>query len=136
MNFFLLSHHRDAHLSRAWNLGGLRVCARCLGLYPTLALGLWVQHHLGAPALWEHDFLFVIGLTAPGLWDWARGVEAPESGTNALRTFTGVLLGAALARSVHVHLQNPLPWILLLQLGVIAVVALRVHLRRRASESP
>lgn len=124
MNLFLLSHHRDHELHRTWRLGGLHLCARCLGLYPVLALGLVLQLRFGAPLHWEHDFLFVLGLTAPGLWDWSRGVRDPASGSNGLRTLTGVLLGAAFARSLYVHLQQPLHWLLPMQLAAVLLVVI------------
>lgn len=122
MNLLVLSHHRAHELHRTFRIGGLHVCARCLGLYPVLAAGLLLQFRLGAPLRWEHDFLFVMGLTAPGLWDWSRGVRDPASGTNALRLLTGVLLGAAFARSLYVHVQQPLHWLLPMQLAMVLFV--------------
>ena len=35
-----LSHQTPAELHRAWSIGGVHVCARCLGVYPVLLMGL------------------------------------------------------------------------------------------------
>lgn len=130
MNLFVLSHHPTGELHRTWKLGGLHFCARCLGLYPVLFLGLIAQFKLRVPLEWQHDLLFVLGLTVPGLWDWSRGVSDPASGGNWLRTLTGVGLGVALSRSLYIHFQRPLPIVLLAQLGLISLVAGAVLYRR------
>ena len=70
----------------------------------------------------------VLGLTLPALVDWAVGRFRPAGGSNAVRTLTGVLLGVALGRSLFVHLQKPLPPVLVWQAALVAVVALPVLL--------
>jgi hypothetical protein len=83
---------------------------------------------LRAPLSWPWDVPVVLGLTLPALVDWAVGRFRPASGSNAVRTLTGVLLGVALGRSLFIHVQKPLPAALLWQAGLVVGVALPVLL--------
>lgn len=123
---FWLSHHHPEEYNRTYLLGGVRVCARCLGTYPVMLLVMVLLLRLRAPLSWRWDLPLVLGLTAPALVDWAVGRFRPAAGSNAVRTLTGVLLGVALGRSLSVHLRSPLPPVLLWQATVVAVVALPV----------
>ena len=121
---FWLSHHPPHEYNRTYVLFGVRVCARCLGTYPTLFLLLGVQIAHRTPLDWPGQVPAVLVLTLPALLDWAWGRFRPQAGVNALRTASGVLLGAALARSLYVHLRRPLPPVLLWQLGMVLAIAL------------
>jgi len=123
---FWLSHHHEDEYNRTYLLGGVRVCARCLGTYPVLVAVMMGLFALRAPLAWPWDVPVVLGLTLPALVDWAVGRFRPASGTNAVRTLTGVLLGAALGRSLFVHLQKPLPPMLVWQGALVLLVALPV----------
>ena len=123
---FWLSHHPPEEWNRTYRLGGVRVCARCLGTYPVLFAVLGLQLALRAPLAFAAELPVVLLLTLPALLDWARGRFAPERGTNWGRTLTGVLLGLALGRSVYVHLRSPWPPVLRGQLLLIGAVALPV----------
>lgn len=123
---FWLSHHHPEEYNRTYLLGGVRVCARCLGTYPVMLLVMGVLLRLRAPLSWRWDLPLVLGLTAPALVDWAVGRFRPAAGSNAVRTLTGVLLGVALGRSLSVHLRSPLPPVLLWQAALVAAVALPV----------
>ncbi|HLT28845.1 MAG TPA: DUF2085 domain-containing protein [Myxococcaceae bacterium] len=125
---YWLSHHPPEELDRTWRLGGLHVCARCLGVYPVLLLGLVIQFALGAPLQLRLDGMMGVVLTMPALFDWAYGRWRPHAGSNLWRTSTGVLLGVALARSLYVHLQRPFPPVLLAQLSLVGVVVVGVLL--------
>ncbi len=132
---FLLSHHHPDEYNRCYRLGPVRVCARCLGTYPVMFLFIAVQAVRRAPLDFAGQTLVVLAFTAPALFDWAYGQFHPQAGTNLRRSATGVLLGLALGRSLYVHLVTPLPLVLLVQLGVVAVIALPVILvsyRRRS----
>jgi len=134
--FWLSHHHPDEH-NRTYVLGGARVCARCLGTYPVMLATLVGLFALHAPLHWRWDVVGVLALTLPALVDWAVGRFRPASGSNAVRTLTGVLLGLALGRSLHVHVQRPLPAVLLAQAALVTAVALPVILttyRRPRSE--
>ena len=96
---FWLSHHREDEYNRTYVLGGVRVCARCLGTYPVLLACMSALFALRAPLQWKWDVPVVLGLTLPALVDWSLGRFRPASGSNPVRTGTGVLLGLALGRS-------------------------------------
>ncbi len=125
---FWLSHHHENEYNRTYLLGGMRVCARCLGTYPVLLAVMMGLFAVRAPLAWPWDVPVVLGLTLPALVDWAVGRFRPAGGSNAVRTLTGVLLGAALGRSLFVHFQKPLPPVLVWQAALVAVVALPVLL--------
>ncbi|HEY0093367.1 MAG TPA: DUF2085 domain-containing protein [Archangium sp.] len=125
---FWLSHHHEDEYNRTYLLRGVRVCARCLGTYPVLVAVMMGLFAVRAPLVWHWDVPVVLGLTLPALVDWAVGRFRPASGSNAVRTLTGVLLGVALGRSLFVHLQKPLPPMLLWQAALVLGVALPVLL--------
>ncbi len=125
---FWLSHHHENEYNRTYLLGGVRVCARCLGTYPVLLAVMVGLFAARAPLAWSWDVPVVLGLTLPALVDWSVGRFRPASGSNAVRTLTGVLLGMALGRSLFVHVQKPLPAVLVWQAALVAVVALPVLL--------
>jgi uncharacterized membrane protein len=123
---FWLSHHHPEEYNRTYVLGGVRVCARCLGTYPVLLAVMVGLIAVRAPLEWPWDVPVVLGLTLPALVDWAVGRFRPASGSNAVRTLTGVLLGVALGRSLSVHMLKPLPPVLLWQGALVLAVALPV----------
>jgi len=125
---FWLSHHHPDEYNRTYVLGGVRVCARCLGTYPVLLAALVGLFAVRAPLDWRWDVPAVLALTVPALGDWAVGRFRPASGSNAVRSLTGVLLGLALGRSLYVHVQRPLPEVLLAQAALVTAVAVPVIL--------
>jgi uncharacterized membrane protein len=125
---FWLSHHREDEYNRTYVLGGVRVCARCLGTYPVMLAVLVGLFALRVPLEWRWDVPAVLGLTLPALVDWALGRFRPAGGTNQVRTLTGVFLGLALGRSLYVHIQRPLPAVLLAQAALVTAVAVPVIL--------
>lgn len=133
---FWLSHHPEEELHRTYRLAGHAVCARCLGVYPTMLLAIALQLGAGAPLVWQWDGPWTVGALLPAVADWTAGRLAPERGGNLWRTLTGVFAGLALGRSLYVHLQKPFPVWLLVQvtLVILAVVAviLVTYARRTA----
>ena len=125
---FWLSHHHEDELNRCWKFGRVHVCARCLGTYPVLFAAIALQFAFHAPLESSFDEPIALGFLAPALLDWAWGRFQPQAFGNPWRTFTGVLLGVALARTLFIHLQRPLPLALLLQLGFVTGVATPVIL--------
>lgn len=112
MFFWLpLSHHHRAQAHRCVMvpLGGfcLALCARCLGLYPTLFAALALQAWLRPPGLGAWDFALTLAPVLPGLFDWGSGLLDPKNGSNFRRLFTGFLLGAALGRGFWLYLADP-----------------------------
>lgn len=133
---FWLSHHHEEEYNRTYLLGGVRVCARCLGTYPVLLAVMVGLFAVRAPKAWAWDVPVVLALTVPALLDWAVGRFRPASGSNAVRTLTGVLLGVALGRSLYVHVQKPLPPMLLAQAALVTAVALPVILMTYGKPRP
>lgn len=125
---FWLSHHTPDEWHRCYTLGPLRVCARCLGVYPTLFVMLLALFAVKAPLEHAWDLEIVLAFTLPATIDWAIGRFRPHAFSNLWRTFTGVLLGVGLARSLFIHLQRPFPAVLLAQFALVTAVALPVIL--------
>jgi hypothetical protein len=125
---FWLSHHHADELDRTWKIGGVHVCARCLGTYPILFAAIAAQLALRSPLEHPLDIPIALGFLLPALLDWAWGRFRPHAFSNTWRTLTGVLLGLALGRTLFIHLQRPLPLPLLLQMGLVTGVATPVIL--------
>ena len=134
---FWLSHHHEDELNRCYRIGGVHVCARCLGTYPVLFAAFFLQFALKAPLTHPLELPLTLALTVPALADWACGRFKPRSGSNLVRTLTGIALGLALGRTLFVHVQRPLPPALLAQAALVTAVAGPVILatyRRRRGE--
>jgi uncharacterized membrane protein len=127
-NRLWLSHHRQEQLHRTYSVGGARVCARCLGVYPVMFAAIAAQIARRAPLAWAGDPFWTIGLLLPALIDWCVGQRAPHLGANWIRTATGVAAGAALGRSLYIHLHTPFPVWLVAQVALVTVAALAVIL--------
>jgi uncharacterized membrane protein len=125
---FWLSHHPPEELDRTYEIGGMRVCARCLGTYPMLIAAIAIQFWIRAPLQWAWDVPWAVLLLLPALVDWSMGRFRPHLGSNPWRTATGALLGLALGRTIYVHFQRPLPTGLWLQGVLVAAVAAPVLL--------
>jgi uncharacterized membrane protein len=140
MDAFWLSHHPSSEWSRTLRIGGVRVCARCLGTYPVLFAALVLQVSLRAPPERAGEWRVGVGLLLPALSDWCVGRLAPASGSNAWRLVTGALLGLGLGRALYLHVAvRPFPAVLLWQLGLSLAVAGPVWLysvSRRKDLSP
>lgn len=93
---YLLSHHTPDERYRCYApvVFGRRVhlCARCLGIYPGIALGV-LAALFGLPTV--ADIAVVAFLPIPALLDWAATTFTDRRGHNALRTASGGLLGFA-----------------------------------------
>jgi uncharacterized membrane protein len=132
---FWLSHHASDQFNRCYRVGPVHICARCLGTYPTLFAFILFQFAQHVPLTHELDFLAIF-LVIPATLDWAIGQFKPNLFSNLYRTLTGILLGIALGRSLFVHIQRPLPEILLFQLGFILTAVTLVFFIRYARSRP
>jgi uncharacterized membrane protein len=131
---FWLSHHWPGELHRAYRLGRVHVCARCLGTYPTLVAALAWQIAIRAPLQSAFDWP-AAALCAPATVDWLAGRWNPRSGGNPWRTVTGVLLGLSLGRTLYVHFRQPFPPVLVAQIILVTaafLTAIVLHLARRS----
>lgn len=139
---FVLAHHHPEDYGRCYEILGFRVCARCLGLYPVLAAGLAFELWLRGPAQIAGDAVVVVALSLPAVVDWARGRFDPATGTNAVRTVTGALIGIALARSLYLNMREPANGLSvahfagLFVVAAVVEVASRPHRLRRRLSSP
>ncbi len=125
---FFLSHHRPSDYHRCVRVGGLHLCARCLGLYPVMFATIAAQIALEAPLSWPYDAYVAFLLPAPAVLDWARGRFDPLSGSNPWRMGTGLLLGLSLGRTIYLHLVHPGFPVSMAQLGAIGAIAAVVEL--------
>lgn len=136
-----ISHHEPADYGRCVRVGALHVCARCLGVYPVLFSALALQVAARAALRYPWDLWVALALPIPALVDWALGRFRPSSGSNARRLLTGALLGAALARSLYLHVRRPghplaMGQFLALLAAAAAVEGARLWRRRRSDPSP
>ncbi len=117
----LLSHHRADQLHLCYRLGGahraLCLCARCVGLYPGLALALIVERCCGPWPWWlEWGLLFLAPL--PAMVEWGLTVASGRSErSNPVRTATGLGLGVGLGTNLAVNARD------LLGMPVLAQIA-------------
>lgn len=92
---YLLSHHEPADHDRCYAIPvrdrRVRLCARCSGIYPGIAVGVALAY-FAAPGA-SAALLATAVLPAPALVDWSRTAFTPAPGTNPTRTATGALLG-------------------------------------------
>lgn len=90
----LLSHHPPAEYDRCHKFHirnrTIRICARCLGIYPGILVGV-LAGLTGPPIL--RGFVLVYLLPAPAMIEWFG--TADGAGSNGVRTVTGFLLGYA-----------------------------------------
>ena len=135
---FVLSHHPPSQLHRCVQVGGVHLCARCLGVYPVMLAAIGVQIVLKAGLAWPADPWIAFLLPVPALVDWARGKLDPATGSNASRLGTGALLGLSLGRTIFLHLRRPGFALTMAQLAALAAVFLGVELlarlRKRATD--
>jgi uncharacterized membrane protein len=122
-----LAHHRPEAADRCVHLpfGPLRValCARCLGLYPTLGVALAAQAALRLGRAGNADWwLCLVGL-APALFDWGLSMLGRARGSNAMRLLTGVVLGVSLARGFWLYFRDQRCEIFWVQMGLLAAGA-------------
>jgi len=101
----LFTHHGTHELDRCIKLGRATLCARCAGMYPAMALGLWAT--LSGRA--DLGPVVSYGLSAAGVAAW--GVERLRpfrfEGANVLRVAGGAVLGLALGNLLGRHFVEP-----------------------------
>ncbi len=97
----LLAHHGAAQFDRCYTVEfdgrTIRICARCLGIYPGILLGI-LAFMFGPPT--SRSIVLVYVLPAPALIDWARTTNQPAAGSNSVRTGAGLMLGYGYALGV------------------------------------
>ncbi|MFC7071662.1 DUF2085 domain-containing protein [Halovenus rubra] len=130
---YLLSHHEPSDYHRCYTLQirghSVHLCARCLGLYPGIAVGVGCfLTNLFSPI---HFFLVAL-LPLPALIDWSvTHLLAPE-GSNTVRTITGGLLGIGYGIGLGYVLVERAPTVVVI--GLFYAVAAGVVLWRYYGE--
>lgn len=134
---YLLSHHQEGAHHRcyafSWQGRTVRVCARCLGIWPGIIIGIILP---GAILLSPVASIAAVAvLPSFALIDWARSAFTARKGTNAVRTLTGLLLGIAYGIGITL-LMSPARWsALAVGAGYIVVAGALLLIGRRAPES-
>jgi len=129
---FLLSHHEPSEYDRCYEptIRGrtVRLCARCLGIYPGIAAGVVAYVVAPPPAT---SLALVAVLPSPALLDWSASALFDGDGSNPRRTATGALLGYAYGLGL-MHLFDGRFVVLLVGLGygLAAATLLTLHRRR------
>jgi uncharacterized membrane protein len=89
---YVFSHHVPSEWYRCYTLllrgRRIRVCARCLGIYPGIGLGLFAFFR----SLDSGSYLIAL-LPLPALLEWGVTSLTERRGYNLVRTATGALLG-------------------------------------------
>jgi uncharacterized membrane protein len=103
----------------------VRLCARCSGVYPGIAVGA-----LGAATgLLPVSVLLVAVLPVFALVDWLATTAGPWDGSNAVRTATGLLLGGGYGVGLVGLLAPATRWpILLVGVGYATAAGVAVAL--------
>lgn len=129
----LLSHHTPEEYYRCYApvvFGHrIRLCARCSGIYPGIALGLLLAG-FGPPAL--ATLVVVAALPMPALLDWVATTFTDRRGRNPIRTATGGLLGYAYGAGLVGLLVDGDVRILAVGAGYAAVAGALLVAARRA----
>jgi uncharacterized membrane protein len=133
---YLLSHHEPAtwHRCYAPEIRGRRVrlCARCLGIYPGILVGLFAVLRIGLPI--SHYYLVAL-LPLPALVDWTVTTFTDRIGSNPVRTLTGFLLGIGYAIGLVRVVGNADPGVLVVG-SVYALAAGLLLVRAKSRPSP
>jgi uncharacterized membrane protein len=132
---YLLSHHESDEWNRCYTARvpfdgrPVRLCARCSGIYPGIAVGLLASLHGIVPV----TPLLVAVLPAFALADWTVTTLTDRNGSNQTRTVTGALLGVGYGIGL-VGLTDPATRVSVLLVGAgyaaMAGGLLYWHLRR------
>ena len=126
INWLPLSHHlaRQRHRCLGLPLAGRRVliCARCLGLYPTMIAVMAAQWIWGWARPGTLDWWIAIAGALPGLIDWGLG-RLGRRGRNDVRVLTGVLLGVALGRTLACYVVDPAYEVFWVQAALLVIGA-------------
>lgn len=119
---YLFSHHEPSEWYRCYALvlfgQRIRICARCLGIYPGIIIGL-ATYFTGITPYVQNVLLIILPL--PALIDWILTTFTGYRGYNVVRTATGALLGYGYGLGIGLLFGAGEIWIL--ALGAVYVVA-------------
>jgi uncharacterized membrane protein len=122
----LFSHHPVHQLNRCYRVHfgsrSLFICARCMGLYPVLAVALVVS--LSAGPGWGVSPWVMALFCVPALVDWGVARIGLAEGVNTVRIATGALAGLGFGLGLPGYFRNPSDPNFWYSLGSLAVAVL------------
>jgi uncharacterized membrane protein len=133
----LLSHHPvdQWHLCYRFRLAGrdVALCARCLGLFPAMALTILAGHLSGRWPGWA-EWGVLMFAPLPALVDWATStVTGRPERKNWIRLVTGIGLGVGIGGALHVNsyalLNGPVAAQFLYIVATVLLVRVTVYIR-------
>lgn len=135
MRWTALAHHPRSQLQRCVLLPvgnrRLAICARCLGLYPTLLGVVALQMVLALGPLGLLDWWIALLGVLPAVVDWGLGRLDSGHGSNRLRVTTGLIAGVAMGRSFFLYLRDPMHEIFWVQIVLLVMAALSFETVKR-----
>jgi uncharacterized membrane protein len=135
VRWMALAHHPSSQLQRCVLLPvgkrRLAICARCLGLYPTLVVVIALQMALALGPMGLLDWWIALLGVLPAVVDWGLGRLECGQGSNRLRVMTGLIAGVAMGRSFFLYLRDPMHEIFWVQIVLLVMAALSFETVKR-----
>jgi uncharacterized membrane protein len=136
IHWMILAHSYRGDVSRCVMVPAARgksvaVCARCLGLYPTLISMIAIQIGVEPGRAMILDWWITIAGIGPALIDWGLSRLSIWRGNNLSRIATGVLAGGALSRSLYLYFREPVNEVFGVQLMIICFCVFAVEIARQ-----
>jgi len=105
----LLAHHEPAEYNHTVNVRGIRLCARCTGVYLGIFLALCLVCSGWTP---QDYYLTVIAflLPLPAMVDWTAHMLAGFGGSNIVRVSSGLMIGFAYIALIATVFKTPFEW--------------------------
>ena len=105
----LVAHHGKHELDRCLRVGATYLCARCAGMYPAMALGLWATLSGVGMNDGTAEVAARVGLSAIGVGAWGLDRIRPLRfrGANVVRVLAGAVLGVSLGAMLGRHFLEP-----------------------------
>ena len=119
----LISHHPPSDYDHTISIKGLRICARCFGLYSGIVITYLLKNRI---ALVNHSFLVIISVLFPfpAVADFLTHELALWKSSNLMRFITGTVLGSAIGIYITFIIAGDglagtilIFWLLLLEFG-------------------
>lgn len=135
-HWMVLAHHPWSQRERCVGIPvgkdrRVSVCARCLGLYPTLFAVLTLQLAVELPPRGILDWAIVMMGVVPLMLDWGLSRLQIWKGTNTSRAVTGVIGGIAMARSFYLYFRDPRHEIFWTQVAMVAITVIAFEIVHR-----
>jgi len=131
----LLAHHRSQELHHCYKievgLSKYHICARCLGLYPSIAFTMVLVFSGVLSLSPKRSFTFMAWGMGIGILEWSIVRLGFWSGRNYLRTITGAIMGAGMGIGFPIYFRRPFSVDFWTVFGALGSTALLVELVAR-----